>query len=579
MFDKRRKFSVAVGFAVAVLGFAVVCPAQTCVTDASSDVRICVDWGEVDDPDIGDDFTVDYSLDADNPDIKLLTGSLTWQVWAEDKTNNALPANIGKIWADDAEDYVLFIAEGSYPQTVGAEDVGSILLLPSGTHFSGMASGSQIAGDLTGDLQMIKNASGSGGQGGILIGGELSGNIAAAHGRELTVVGDMSGSVTVEDGITGEMQFEGAVSGSIEVTDKLDGGHIHCDGGVTSAATITIGDMLTYSGATISQILISGTMAGDLVLNEGVPFGQLVKILGTLTSTASVDLKNNDLDGRLELLTGGSGQILNGGALSGILKLGAFSGSATFSSVTYLGDVDAGPLSGLLKITGTVASGGTIDVTGDLASAGDLVVVGAMSGDITVTGDAAGDIWIKGDMNSAGSISVQGELSATGRIFVDGECNGDIIISERTADLSLIRLRDFGSSGNVVVNDSEGDFDAEGDIYVGSVAVLSEPPPPDVIYDGSILLKKESGTSNGGGLLGRIKVVGRHATTDDLDICECGTSPSINVTIIQDECTNQVDWSCVSSRVARRAREKQHRSDGLRSTESPSASGPGRGAR
>ncbi|MCH7702428.1 MAG: hypothetical protein IID37_12150 [Planctomycetes bacterium] len=74
MFDKRRKFSVAVGFAVAVLGFAVVCPAQTCVTDASSDVRICVDWGEVDDPDIGDDFTVDYSLDADNPDIKLLTG-------------------------------------------------------------------------------------------------------------------------------------------------------------------------------------------------------------------------------------------------------------------------------------------------------------------------------------------------------------------------------------------------------------------------------------------------------------------------------------------------------------------------
>ncbi|MCH7721348.1 MAG: hypothetical protein IH988_10245, partial [Planctomycetes bacterium] len=105
--------------------------AETCVTSGSSDVRVCVDWSEQDDPIVNQDFTVDYSVDPANPDIELITGSLTWQVWAEDKNDTSLPANIGTISADGAEDYSLFLAEPGVPLwTFGADNVGSILLLP-----------------------------------------------------------------------------------------------------------------------------------------------------------------------------------------------------------------------------------------------------------------------------------------------------------------------------------------------------------------------------------------------------------------------------------------------------------------
>ena len=102
MYCKGRCCSMAVGFAVSLLGVAAVCPGQVCVTDAGSDVRICVDWSEPSDPVIGTDFTVDYTVDPDNPNIELITGALFWQVWAEDKNNTSLPANIGTVSANGA---------------------------------------------------------------------------------------------------------------------------------------------------------------------------------------------------------------------------------------------------------------------------------------------------------------------------------------------------------------------------------------------------------------------------------------------------------------------------------------------
>ena len=46
---------------------------------------------------------------------------------------------------------------------------------------------------------------------------------------------------------------------------------------------------------------------------------------------------------------------------------------------------------------------------------------------------------------------------------------------------------------------------------------------------------------------GDILVIGCHADTDDLDICECGSGfGNGTITITQDDCENQVDYDCIT---------------------------------
>ncbi len=129
--------------------------------------------------------------------------------------------------------------------------------------------------------------------------------------------------------------------------------------------------------------------------------------------------------------------------------------------------------------------------------------------------------------------------------MIDGLLSGDITIVKATGSLTLIHIIEgISLHGDIVINDAEEVFHAHGDIHIGPSS--ADPGNmPAVTFDGSILIKKEDGGSGGGDLIGDITVVGCHDTTDDLDICICGTNNG-KVTITQTNCANQVTYSCVS---------------------------------
>lgn len=164
---------------------------------------------------------------------------------------------------------------------------------------------------------------------------------------------------------------------------------------------------------------------------------------------------------------------------------------------------------------------------------------------IDVQGDLQGDIIIGGDVDSEGSVLVGGALVApalggAGSIVVTGTIAGTVAIDEQTDANTLIQAV-AGLTGKILINDSQGNFDAGGSINIGPIVALF--PMNDVTFDGCIRIFDNGGLS-GGSLEGDITVTGCHATSDDLNICIDG-SDNGNVFIKQSGCTNQVDWSCV----------------------------------
>jgi len=146
---------------------------------------------------------------------------------------------------------------------------------------------------------------------------------------------------------------------------------------------------------------------------------------------------------------------------------------------------------------------------------------------------------VEGDVT--GSVAIGRSLESSGRIRVHGLCDGPVGIGEGTVELSQINItKGLGTSGSITINETRGDYDADGTIFVGYVFSQQE----FVTFDGSILILDSSG-GQGGDLNGLIKVSGCHATADDLDICICGTNNG-TVEIVQPNCRNRVDWSCVS---------------------------------
>ncbi len=134
-------------------------------------------------------------------------------------------------------------------------------------------------------------------------------------------------------------------------------------------------------------------------------------------------------------------------------------------------------------------------------------------------------------------------LVTGGRVLIGGLTTGDVLVQRGTATFTLIHLEDgLDTAGNVVINQSRGNYNAAGSIYVGEIG--SSTPPPSVVFDGSIMLKDNTGHTAGGNLTGLITVRGCH-NTGDLDICICGTN-SGTVSLLQSGCTNTVGWSCVS---------------------------------
>jgi hypothetical protein len=481
------------------------------------------------------------------------------------------PANIGSLTTTDDEHYAVTIINGTDP---GAADVGSMVLRPTDNHHSSLAGG-EISGDLTGPLALLKDTSGNG--------GDITG--------WFTIGGDASGTISVPK-ISGALIIEGNASSLITVSDKLYGGGLWVQGETLSTADIRIADMES-DGMYGSIVELEGGLAGDLVLDSGIPAGQFVELADELTSTGSIDLNGGDVAGMLDLYRGGAGMVVNGGTVTGTGKvflglLGSFSGDATFSAVSNGGDVEiGGNLSGDLYITNDMAgdvtvgldvqfgglisvggdvtgignisvdddllSGGLIAVGGDVTAdgvisigddcLGDVTIIDELLGRVNISNDLSGDVYIKGDVTKHATydnVDIGGELKSTGRVLVSGLCDGTITVGQETEALSLIHLLEgIDDDGSIIINDDKGSYSAHGTIHVGPTSWTTL---PDITFDGSIWVKDAAGGGEGD-LKGAINVVGCHATADDLDIC-IDADGEENITITQLGCTYQVAAVC-----------------------------------
>ncbi len=575
------------------------------VCNSSGGPEICVRFENLATaPQLGFDF--DLSFDGSGiPSIQFLTGTDTqterqWRVWCKDAQEN--PADINAITAVGAFDYDVRILQPDGDP--GADDVGIIDLDPSAAgNFSKITSG-ELSGDLVTELFLQVSSGGSGGQLTLEVAGDVSGDVTAPKvlslviGRdvladlnveevpdsgllsvggdvgsdakvtietvegELRVTGDVVGDVSIEDIVGDNAQtacvngdgcarIDGTLSGELAVTGVIDTADLLVNGPVASTGVITINN-LTGEGAMANlNAEHTGTFAGDLALTSGVPANTKVVISGDVTSATTIDLTGDNVAGELRCGDGNAGNIINGGAVTNLVQLAhdlgeVFSGTATFTSVS--GEVrtaNSNGLTGTITVTGSVSGAITLDAmssTALVSIGGDVSGGGVPS--VGVGRDMAGDVCISGDLLSSGTISIGDKLKSTGRILIDGLCSGTVSVGENTEALSLIRATEgLGSSGSITVNFDEGDFDADGSMYFGTTT--ASPPLDSVTFDGSILILDDS-SGNGGDLGGRIRVVGCHATADDLDICLCGGDGAGNIEIVQTNCTNQVEASCVS---------------------------------
>ncbi|MFQ5463936.1 MAG: hypothetical protein ACE5E5_15090 [Phycisphaerae bacterium] len=463
-----------------------------------------------------------------------------------------------------------------------------------------------VGADMTGNVSVTSTIHDLG------VGGNLTGNVTAdwvqnslsitgnydramrlsnlAASSSLVIGGDVLSTasilISVSMGFYSEVHVLGDFAGTLQVANVLRASVIlHSD--VASTGSITISDM---SGVLFGASLVdlgansaTSTMNGSAKFPKGVPAHCVVGMGGALGPNGSIDLMNKDVAGTLIVARGGSGKILNGSAVVGggvtpfliAVALGlplnsgghTFSGSATFASVDSGSKilVGGGDVSGDVMITGAMDGDIIIepDASGDggtLLAGGLIQVIGACSGSISISGAADGDVMVKNDMSGnldvgeslSGDFAVSGDftgiatigrkLQATGRIMVAGLLNGGIEIGDETVALSQITGTDgLGANGCIQINTNQGDFDASGTMHFGPATIPF--PLNSITFDGGIKIWDQASAGNGGDLDGTITVTGCHANACDLDVCIDGANNG-TVTLNQGGCTNQIGYSC-----------------------------------
>ncbi|MCH8253473.1 MAG: hypothetical protein IID36_13580, partial [Planctomycetes bacterium] len=420
------------------------------------------------------------------------------------------------------------------------------------------------------------------------IGGNLSGllDVDSATGTqfhyEIDIAGDVSGTIELGSMFAAWVRVGGDLTGTYKVTEVMARSCMVVNGGVTATSLIDVADMTsvqgdptgTYpSGIVLNKNCNGGTCedtAGSIILHEGLRINQTLVVYGTLASSADIDLKSKPMAGLILLSKGGAGDIINGGTVTQSVVINGntfhceptafavcdegnmtcdvilgdsagdtFSGQASFSGVADDGEVHAEDVDGSIKFVGDMA--GTIDINGTLGGKGNVYIVGNLTstGTLSVGEDVKGDIDITGDHD--GTIAVTGSLAGLGRILVDGPADGGIVIGEENVALTLINLAaGLGSNGTIVINDSQGNFNANGTIHSGPTAIGD--PPVGTKFDGCIRVK-----DNGSGLFGslgpfaRIEVVG--CLAHDIDICIDGDDNG-KIRLAQMGCSPTYTWGC-----------------------------------
>lgn len=223
----------------------------------------------------------------------------------------------------------------------------------------------QVDGDVSGYLKVESNAYGviyvSGAvqpTGQILVGGKLTGSLSVGGDVGGTVqVGEISGtgipfgsvtvnncSGTVEVGVmSGRLTVNQDLSGVVRVTNRIEG--------ITSQPLLEVRRNVTWTGVVdVADILGSASLefgtagaigelefTGRLLLQSGLKQNQTLILFGALNYPGFLDLNGQGVAGHIDNIGGGTGDIINGGAVSGSVELGfdltSFQGSATFASV------------------------------------------------------------------------------------------------------------------------------------------------------------------------------------------------------------------------------------------------------
>ena len=315
---------------IGILGFVVVlgtgienalaaCPTFptgfTCECNPAETEWVCAKWGAPAPPAKGSDFTVTYVSGV--PDVTLSTADLGWELYSEVISSGA-PADMGTLTLSDdgADDYEVWIVNGA---GAGAANVGTINLTDVG--FTGYSSieGGSIGGNLTGGLTLVQDSGGNG--------GEIT----------FTIDGDVSGAISVP--VVKALWIFGTLSADIDVTSAIDNGTLLLDGAVASGVHITVADMV--NGVIWNNP--ASEFNADITFGNGVPSGSGVAIHSENTSHVTYDFNNAGLGGIFQCKMDTDADFVNGGALTGTLKVGRAScfdyvGSMTFASVSATGN-------------------------------------------------------------------------------------------------------------------------------------------------------------------------------------------------------------------------------------------------
>jgi len=165
------------------------------MTARGADPVMHLTWDETPAPVEDVNYVVD-DTDPDYPDIRLITGSLTWKIWSTDTDNPSNIGDIGVITSPYAENFAVRIEDDQAGP--GARHVKGIVLDPTGgTNHSSIAGG-QITGDLEDEVFLQRYEGGEvGGTVAMEIGGDVLGTMALPWVNELTVGGSVSGSILV----------------------------------------------------------------------------------------------------------------------------------------------------------------------------------------------------------------------------------------------------------------------------------------------------------------------------------------------------------------------------------------------
>jgi len=408
----------------------------------AADPVIHAAWEEPGDPTALDfDYVVSTLPPAspEFPDVELRTGSDTWQIWSTDSDNPNGIGDIGVISSPHPENFGVKI-EGP-GEIAGAREIKGIILDPQGegsdAKYSNLTGG-RISGNLTGDLTLQKSSGGLGGAASFTIDGDAEANITVPQVSSITISGDAIGVIQTSV-IYGSLTIAGDLLGHIEVTWRMLFAELNVSGNVGPDATIQIADTANAVSIEFGE---EGhpemfEFAGDLRLLTGVEEGTTVTIHGPLTPTGehtpTIDLNDQDVAGDLLILGGGDGDIINGGAVTGIVGLAeftTFSGTATFAGVApncnikaCFSDIDGtihitGNMDGTIWMSGSVETGG-----GDLN--GTIQIDRDMSGLITVHLDASGEIIVVGNLLSNGGIRIWRDI--LGMVTVGGDVEGEIL--------------------------------------------------------------------------------------------------------------------------------------------------------